>query len=117
MKRTIVVALLFYTLGVLTIIGCATAFPYRYYAAEMPDTCYDQGKLLGKSGKAGWPDLSLKECKPDPTPTTSPIPGDPKPVRLRCMTLMIDDWYSLKADDEKCHSDLDACLKGPKPQK
>lgn len=115
MKRTVVVALLFYALGILTIVGCATTFPWRYYATEMDDTCYDHGKLLGKPGKGGWPDLSLNQCKPDPTPTATPPAGAPKPIKLKCMTLLVDDWYSLKADDEKCHSDLVACQQGPKP--
>lgn len=90
-------------LAALTVIGCATAFPWRYYATQMPETCYDAGKLLGKDGSDGWPDTDLNECKPDKT------------SRLKCITMLVDDFYSLKADDEKCHNDLKFCQKGAKP--
>lgn len=101
--------------GLLTVFGCATTFPWRYYGVQMPDSCYDQGRLLGKAGKNGWSDLTLDQCKPDPDPVTPPKPGDPKPVKLKCMTILVDEFYSLKADDEKCHSALDSCQRGPKP--
>lgn len=97
-------------------VGCATAFPYRYYATSMPPSCYDLGQLLGKTGSGGWPDASLDQCKPDPDlPPGSPS-GAPQPVKLKCMTMLVDDFYSLKADDEKCHADLQICQQGPQPQ-
>lgn len=103
--------LLGYALGLITLAGCATAFPWHYFASQMPDSCYEQGKLLGKEGKDGWPDLPLTSCKPDPDSADPKI----KPVKLKCITVLVDDFYSLKADDEKCHADLQACQKGPRP--
>lgn len=103
-------------MGIVTVVGCAsTGFPWLYYNAQMPESCYDQGKLLGKTGSGGWPDLSLSECKPDPVPSGSPTPGRPSPVLLKCMTMKADDFYSLRADDEKCHADLQICQQGPMP--
>lgn len=101
MKKTAMVAVLFYALGVITMVGCAS-FPWRYYGTQMDDTCYDKGNLLGKQGKQGWPNLPLAECKPDVS------------IKLKCITVPIDDFYSFKADDEKCHSDLNSCEKNCK---
>lgn len=103
-----------YGLGLLTISACATAFPWKYYATDMPTSCYDQGKLLGKSGTGGWPDLTLDQCKPDPEPSpgSSPIT---QPVELKCMTMLVADFTELKADDEKCHADLNSCQHGAPP--
>lgn len=103
-------------IGVFCVIGCASSpiFPWHYYAPSLPSSCYDQGQLLGKLGSGGWPDLSMDECKPDPAPT----PGQPQPsaspIQLKCMVMLVDDFYSLQADDEKCHSDLDSC-QNPQP--
>lgn len=93
-----------YFLGVVTIVGCASSgvFPWRYYTTQMEPGCYDTGKLLGKLGKSGWPDKDLTTCKPDPSPT-------PGAVLARCITLDIDDFYSLKADYLQCQSDLNNC--------
>lgn len=101
-----------YTSGILTglliaavmLVGCATVFPWPYYGPSMPDSCYDQGTLLGKTGSDGWKDLPLSECKPDAK------------VKIKCITQKIDDFYSLKADDMKCHKDLQICQKGNPPQ-
>jgi hypothetical protein len=90
-------------LGVFTVFGCATSFPWRYYATKMPDQCYDTGTLLGKSGKEGWPDAAMLECKPDAQ------------VKTKCITVLVDDFYSLKTDDQKCHNDLQLCQRGAKP--
>lgn len=105
-----------YVLGVVTVVGCAN-FPYHYFSTKMPADCYDKGTLLGKADLGGWPDESLSECKPDaePAPGTSPSPG-PAPILLKCMTMKAPEFYSLKADDEKCHSDLDICQAGKPPQ-
>lgn len=97
-------------LGVLTVIACASTFPWPYYATKMPDSCYDQGSLLGKQGS--WPDLPLADCKPDPQPSPSTSSA---PTMLKCITVKIDDFYSIKADDEKCHSDLKMCQAGKPP--
>jgi hypothetical protein len=44
--------------------GCA-AIVYKYYTLDqIPDGCYMGGKLLGKLGSGGWPDLSFSDCKP-----------------------------------------------------
>lgn len=100
-----------FVLGCATIAGCASIFPYRYYNTQMPPECYDQGRLLGKLGPEGWPDLSLADCKPDPEPS----PGSSiVPKRQKCTTLLDDDFYSLKADDEKCHEQLKMC-QNPEP--
>lgn len=84
----------------------------------MSDACYDSGKLLGKLGTDGWPDVSLDQCKPDPVPSPNPDPKGspaPAPVLFKCVTLIRADWDSLKADDLKCHQDLQICQKGPAP--
>jgi hypothetical protein len=102
-----------YLLGVFTIVGCASTgvFPWRYYGTQMDAECYDNGTLLGKAGKYGWPDKSLDECKPDP----SPSPGaSTKPTLLKCITLDVNDFYSLKADYLQCQSDLNNCQQGHK---
>jgi hypothetical protein len=96
---------------VIVLAGCAS-FPWRYYATQMPGECYDKGTLLGKSGSDGWPDRKLSECKPDP----DLAPGQPAGKKLKCITLFDEDFYSLKADNEKCHKDLAICQAGPKPQ-
>ena len=70
----------------------------------MPEECYDKGQLLGKQGKEGWPDEPLAQCKPDET------------VKLKCMTVKVDDFYSIKADNIKCHQDLISCQQGPLPK-
>lgn len=103
-----------YLLGIATIVGCASAdlFPWPYYKAEMPDSCYDQGKLIARKG---FQNLDLKECKPDAAPSPGPIPTL-QPVRIRCITVMYDDFYTIKADNEKCHNDLAACQAGPGPK-
>lgn len=104
--------------GICTALGCAsTQWPYPYYAPSMDHGCYESGVMLGKTGSDGWPDLSMKECEPDvdPSPSASPSPW-PSPVKLKCLMLRVDDFYALKGDDEKCHSDLVACQHGPKPQ-
>lgn len=100
-----------FIIGIFTMIGCASSpiFPWNYYNVQMPDGCYDQGKLLGKLGSDGWPDLNLDACKPDPDPTPGGPSPAPSPIKLKCMTMLADDFFSLQADDEKCHSDLDAC--------
>lgn len=107
-----------FVLGMVTVAGCATtgSFPWPYYSTQMPGECYQQGTLLGKSGADGWPDLPLSECEPDPLPSpgASPSPG-PSPVLLKCMTVKVDDFYSIQADDEKCHADLIACQQGAPP--
>lgn len=110
-------------IGAFAVVGCASTFPWRYYGAhlhsrpiieqdvgkDLADLAYAEGVLYGKTGSNGWPDLPLNDCKPDPDPSPgAPSPG-PSPIKLRCITLMDSDFYSLKADDEKCHSDLDAC--------
>lgn len=100
-------------MGLLTVVGCASAgFPWRYYNTNMPDSCYDQGKLLGKEGKDGWQDLTLDQCKPDPDPSPGASPG-PAPVKLKCITVLVDDFYSIKADDLKCHQALQDCQNPP----
>lgn len=117
-----------FVIGVICVVGCASSFPWRYYGAhlhsrpiveadlgkDLAGLAYAEGVLYGKLGKDGWPDRPLEDCKPDP----DPVPGGPSPVaspvKLKCVTLMVDDMYSLKADDQKCHSDLDACQK-PQP--
>lgn len=98
-RRELMIAFSFWFLGVFTIVGCASAwkFPYPYYAEQMEPSCYDAGQLLGKSGSQGWPDLSLKECKPD------------EQIKLKCMVVKVDDFYSMKSDDEKTHAALDSC--------
>lgn len=114
--------------AVVGLIGCATAFPYRYYAEhfqsraivqadvgkDLADLVYQEGILWGKSGSGGWPDVPLNDCKPDPDPTPGTPSPVPSPIKLKCITMFDGDFYSLKADDEKCHSDLDAC-QHPKP--
>ena len=92
-----------YIIGIISIVGCASVFPWRYYAPQMPDACYDQGKLLGKNTGDGWPDLALDQCKPD------------SQIKLKCMVVLVDDFYAMKSDDEKCHADLQACQKPPQP--
>lgn len=118
-----------YALGLFTAVGCASSFPWRYYGAhlhsrpiieadvgkDLADLAYAEGTLYGVLGKDGWPDRPLEDCKPDPDPSPNGPAPSASPIKLKCMTLFIDDWYSLKADDEKCHSDLDACQK-PKPK-
>lgn len=98
-------------LGLITVVGCASSFAYKYYATAMPNSCYEEGTLLGKSGNGGWSDLPLKECEPDPKPS----PGAPSGKALKCITMLDTDFYELKADDQKCHADLNACQKGPQP--
>lgn len=92
-----------YLLGIISIVGCASVFPYRYYATQMPESCYDSGMLLGKVGKDGWRDLPLNQCKPDDT------------VKLKCVTMIESDFYALKLDNQKCHLDLDSCQRGNPP--
>lgn len=122
MKRRVFDMVTGFGLAVVLAYGCASTnpFPWPYYAPQMPDGCYDQGVLLGKLGTSGWPDRSMSLCKPDPDP--SPIPsGDPtptpapSPVKLKCMLVFIDDFYSIQADDIKCHADLELCQQGPAP--
>lgn len=118
-----------FILGLLTIAGCATVFPWRYYNSNIPerkiteqdvgkslsDLAYDEGILLGKSGSGGWPDAPLNQCKPDPLPSPGASPS-PVPDELKCVTVLVDDFYSLKADDEKCHANLQTCQQGAAPQ-
>lgn len=85
-------------LSCLMVVGCASTMPYKYYATSMPDSCYDSGKLLG-SGDKTWPDIDLKECKPGAQ------------FKMKCVTMLIDDFYLLKADYLKCHKDLQTCQK------
>lgn len=92
-----------YLIGVFTIIGCASVFPYKYYTPSMPDTCYDQGSLLGKLGDKGWPDLPLDECKPDAV------------VKAKCIVVIEQDFFALQGAYEKCQSDLTSCQHGPPP--
>jgi hypothetical protein len=120
--------LLGYALGLLTLGGCATTFAWRYYAPHIPDRkitqadvgksladlAYAEGLLWGKAGKDGWPDLGFEECKPDPDPTPGASPG-PAPRKLKCITLLDPDFYSLKEDNEKCHAELQKCQAGPEP--
>lgn len=129
MSRAFIAGFLF---GLLTLLGCATTvmFPYKYYAAHIPDRtiteadvgksladlAYAEGILWGKAGSEGWSDLALNECKPDPIPSpdASPTPG-PSPKLMKCTTMLNDEFYALKADDEKCHVDLQICQKGNAP--
>lgn len=104
-----------FILGALSIAGCAAVFPYRYYATQMPGECYDEGKLLGKLGAQGWPDRELKECKPDPEPSPGASPGI-EVKRLKCITMIDDDFYALKDDDLKCHEALQTCQQGQPPK-
>lgn len=103
MKEKITVLLIGFALGVTMMVGCSATFPYQYYATSMPEECYDKGNLLGKLGKDGWKDQPMTECKP----------GASK--KLKCITMFDGDFYSLKADDLKCHSDLQSCQRGSKP--
>lgn len=98
--------------GIVCAFGCANGggFIWRHYAPEMPAECYERGTLVGKPGKDGWTDLSMKECEPDPEPSPGASPGI-EPVRLKCQILKEDDFRSLKKDDETCHADLIACEK------
>jgi hypothetical protein len=98
--------------AVVVLIGCASTFPYKYYATSMPGGCYDEGTLLGVSGSSGWPDVALDECKPDPAPS----PGaSTTPVLLKCITMMAPDFYASKAAYLKCQNDLKVCQTGPSP--
>jgi hypothetical protein len=93
-----------FLLGLCCVIGCASIpFSWNYYNTQMSDACYDNGKLLGKVGAGGWPDLSLDQCKPDSID------------KFKCVTLLRVDWDSLKADNMKCHQDLQDCEKGAAP--
>lgn len=51
------------------ICACASTMPsigYTYYGlGALPPDAYATGKLLGKSGEQGWPDLTLTACEPD----------------------------------------------------
>jgi hypothetical protein len=93
-----------FILGLLTVAGCASVFPYKHYGMDIPSECYDKGSLLGKLGKDGWPDLPMTECKPDLA------------NKMKCQVMIESEFNSLKADDEKCHADLQKCQQGPTPQ-
>src|SRR5215469_14150950 len=79
--------------------GCA-ATTWRYYGEQLPgrtivqadvgeklsDLCYNEGRLLGKEGSDGWPDLPLTECKPD-----TALAG-------KCVVQMTETYRALKKD-------------------
>lgn len=89
------------------VIGFALAacagFRYRYYAPSLPDSCYDQGKLIGKDGKDGWPDLAFSECKPRDG------------VHPKCVVQLDGEFFSMKRDLIECRQALIDCQRGPKP--
>lgn len=103
----------FFFLGVLTVAGCATSWPYRSYNAVIPDRVivaddvgrklsdlvYSEGLLWGKLGPEGWPDLGLDKCRP--------TPGNQMP----CTTTLTPEFYNIKSDLQKCHVDLQECQK------
>jgi hypothetical protein len=67
---------------------------------KLSDLCYDEGKLLGKQGSDGWPDLPLDECKPD------------QAIAGKCVVQTTDVYRALEKDDEDCHIQLSDCEKG-----
>ena len=112
--------------ALILVLGCATQFPYRFYNAQIKSRAiteadvgkdlatlaYQEGVLLGKLGSDGWPDRPFADCQPDPIPSPGASPA-PSPNLMKCTTLATPEFYSLKADDEKCHSDLDVCQHQP----
>ena len=61
MRRGLQIGML---MGLMLVFGCAGVV-YKYYTLDqIPDGCYQGGKLLGKLGTGGWPDLSFQDCKP-----------------------------------------------------
>lgn len=88
-----------FTLGVCCgffLFGCAvaTTIPWPYYGLQAAH--YD-GKLLAVDPKN---DKDLSMCMPDAS------------KQGKCIVMLGPDFYQLKADDLKCHSDLDACQRG-----
>ena len=102
---------------VFSVASCATAFQWKYYNSSIPsriitqadvgrslsDIVYEEGIMLGKLNPNGWPDLPLSECKPDSA------------IKMKCVSMIENDFFDLKDDNEKCHSDLISCQKGPMP--
>ncbi len=80
------------------LIACAAkSVVYPYYGMELPGNCYTDGKLLGKLGDGGWPDLPLSECTPDAN------------VKGKCWIERTADHFAKEKDLEDCHIALDAC--------
>lgn len=74
----------------LVLVACAS-FSYKYYALD-----YQHSVLMGPTPAD---DLPLSVCQGDAQSQT------------KCIILMIDEFYRVKGDLEKCQSQLSSCQK------
>jgi hypothetical protein len=80
--------------GVISVLGCATKFPYRPYGLDVELVDTRDGKLLGPAAKD---DLPLDTCKA--------TDGRKTP----CIVLMEDDFYAWKKERVEMLERLKAC--------
>lgn len=85
----------------LTILTACAAIKYKYYGIQIPDGCYAQGFLLGKSPTdKDWPDLPLTQCQPDSV------------NKGKCVVQKSDDFFAKDKELLECRAALDSCQRG-----
>lgn len=85
-------------LGLLFFVSCGSLV-YKYYGIDVPDECYERGKLLGKQGSGGWADLSFTECEPDET------------TKGKCVIMQRTEFFAAKTELEQVRQALKDCQK------
>lgn len=104
-----------YALGLLTLAACA-GVTYRYYGIEMPVSCYQEGKLLGKSpNDSDWGDLPLNKCMPD----LRSLEGEIRPATMeagKCVVQLKEDFFKKDKALKDCQAALDRCEHPEPPQ-
>jgi hypothetical protein len=83
-----------FALGLILPTGCAS-IAYRFYGLNLPESCYEQGTLLGATGQ--YPNIPFTQCEPDNV------------VRGKCVIQLEQDFYRKEADLLTCQSDLKKC--------
>ncbi len=73
--------------------GCVSA-SYQYFNLEMPDGCYQDGKLLAHDPKD---DLPLTVCKPDAV------------SKMKCVHMLTSVFQRMQIDLKNLEIDLRAC--------
>ena len=92
-----------FVLGMFMMIACA-AVEYPYYGfSQIPDDCWTKGKLLGRLGSGGWPDLDFSNCKPDASK-----PG-------KCWVQESSVFFAKETALQECQQALSDCQKGNPP--
>lgn len=85
----------FFLASILWSCAAATTIPWPYYGLQLAE--YKNGKLLAVDPKD---DKDISFCLPS------------NGQKGKCITMDGPDFYAFKADDLKCHTDLDACQRG-----